>query len=94
MRSAEARRLWKLKRGIRALENAVKKCDGEGDLDRRRESSLSFRLCVAYEVRTSSRMTAICCVNSFSWSALSSSINVGGDEVRERLQKGEFEAES
>lgn len=43
-RSAEARRLWKWKRGIRALEKAKKKCDGEGDLDRRRVSSFSFRL--------------------------------------------------
>lgn len=46
------------------------------DLDRRRESSLSLRLCVTYEIRTSSRMEAILWDKRFSWSVLESSIMV------------------
>jgi hypothetical protein len=65
-----------LKRGIRDLEKAEKNSDGEDDLDRRSDSSLSLRLCVAYDVRTSSRIAAILCDNWFSCSELGSSIVV------------------
>lgn len=72
-RSTEARRLWKSKRGVRVLEKAEKKTEEE-DLDRRSDSSLSFRLWVAYDVRASSRMAAIFSINRFASSVPFSSM--------------------
>lgn len=73
-RSTEARRLWKSKRGVRVLEKAEKKREEEEDLDRRSDSSLSFRLCVAYDVRASSRIAAIFSINRFASSVPFSSM--------------------
>lgn len=75
MRSAEAARLWNAKRGSRVLENADKKSDEKEEEkedvleNRRAESSLSLRLCVALEERASSRILAIFCINCFPSSA-------------------------
>lgn len=53
VRSAEAVRLWKAKRGVRVLQNAEKKREDDDVLERRADSSLSLRLWVALEVRAS-----------------------------------------
>lgn len=74
MRSAEATRLWKSKRGSRVLENAEKNREGEVEeddaLERRAESSLSLRIWMAFEARASSRILTIFSINCVSSSAI------------------------
>lgn len=75
IRSAEAVRRWKLNRGMRALENASK--NWTGDESRRAERSFSFRMCVAFELRMSSKTLATFWVKFRWWPWSDSSIAVG-----------------
>lgn len=57
IRSEEAVRRWKSKRGVRAAQNAAR--NSTGDEERRAASSLSLRIWVACEVLTSSKTFVI-----------------------------------
>ena len=72
--SAEAVRRLKSNRGAKVSENAVKNFSGDADERNRVKSSLSFRVCVAWEVLVPSKTLAIFSLSNLWWCNSSSSV--------------------